>query len=240
MNTYTSYTCEHDLSLQPFGVIPFCRICLENDTFDSFIAPCLCKGGSKYVHLRCIQTWISCNPNIKNKYNCMVCDSPFYTTPKFTSFLYAIYPGPFIYILISFIFEASFIFTLEFFFQTVGINTDMSLFISILVTTACIILLYIVLYFSITRSVINSDSLSTITRRQIISISLPVTALILVNVMMFTRPPYVISAVALFIICHFILSFFIQAVTYHITLFNQPINRIQTHPSHTHSHILQV
>jgi hypothetical protein len=33
-----------------------CRICLETDGRD-FIAPCKCKGTSKYVHRDCLDHW---------------------------------------------------------------------------------------------------------------------------------------------------------------------------------------
>ncbi|KAG8092164.1 hypothetical protein GUJ93_ZPchr0012g19316 [Zizania palustris] len=33
-----------------------CRICLETDGRD-FIAPCRCKGTSKYVHRDCLDHW---------------------------------------------------------------------------------------------------------------------------------------------------------------------------------------
>ncbi|RWV97418.1 hypothetical protein GW17_00039793 [Ensete ventricosum] len=33
-----------------------CRICLETDGRD-FIAPCKCKGTSKYVHRECLDHW---------------------------------------------------------------------------------------------------------------------------------------------------------------------------------------
>ncbi|OIV97527.1 hypothetical protein TanjilG_11051 [Lupinus angustifolius] len=33
-----------------------CRICLETDGRD-FIAPCMCKGTSKYVHRECLDHW---------------------------------------------------------------------------------------------------------------------------------------------------------------------------------------
>ncbi|KAJ8563594.1 hypothetical protein K7X08_032046 [Anisodus acutangulus] len=33
-----------------------CRICLESDGWN-FIAPCKCKGASKYVHRECLDQW---------------------------------------------------------------------------------------------------------------------------------------------------------------------------------------
>mmetsp|Transcript_9047 Transcript_9047/g.18791 ORF Transcript_9047/g.18791 Transcript_9047/m.18791 type:complete len:461 (+) Transcript_9047:258-1640(+) len=34
-----------------------CRICLEEDNPEDMIAPCLCKGGSKWVHRECLDEW---------------------------------------------------------------------------------------------------------------------------------------------------------------------------------------
>jgi hypothetical protein len=34
-----------------------CRICLEDDHPDQMIAPCQCKGGSKWVHRECLDLW---------------------------------------------------------------------------------------------------------------------------------------------------------------------------------------
>ncbi len=34
-----------------------CRICLEEDSPETMIAPCLCKGGSKWVHRECLDEW---------------------------------------------------------------------------------------------------------------------------------------------------------------------------------------
>lgn len=34
-----------------------CRICLEEDNPETMIAPCLCKGGSKWVHRECLDEW---------------------------------------------------------------------------------------------------------------------------------------------------------------------------------------
>ena len=36
-----------------------CRICLEPSTREEVIAPCSCKGSSKWVHRRCLDKWRS-------------------------------------------------------------------------------------------------------------------------------------------------------------------------------------
>jgi len=41
-----------------------CRFCLETDSIDQLIAPCLCKGSAKYVHNRCLVQWISTKSTI--------------------------------------------------------------------------------------------------------------------------------------------------------------------------------
>ncbi|XP_052487877.1 uncharacterized protein LOC105782931 isoform X2 [Gossypium raimondii] len=46
---------EIDLEAGPADQIQ-CRICLEIDGRD-FIAPCKCKGTSKYVHRECLDHW---------------------------------------------------------------------------------------------------------------------------------------------------------------------------------------
>jgi hypothetical protein len=38
-------------------MIPMCRICLETDDPHTMIAPCRCKGGSRWVHRQCLDEW---------------------------------------------------------------------------------------------------------------------------------------------------------------------------------------
>ena len=38
-----------------------CRICFNNDKDDEYIAPCLCSGTSKYVHISCLEKWREIN-----------------------------------------------------------------------------------------------------------------------------------------------------------------------------------
>ena len=228
----------------PFGMVPFCRICFENDTVDSLIAPCLCKGGSMFVHRRCLNKWIQINPNISTKYRCMVCSVCFHLRPKFTSFL-IMYPGPFLYTIISLGGETSLIFSIDLFLNSMGIETEMSLFFSVLSMVLCMIFFYLFLWSWFTRSIIYSDSLVTLTKRHLISMSIPATALIVVNALLpcgtYRLPycAYVHVAFAFFLICHFILSLFLQALKKRIGVFNVPVNLIRNHPSHLH-HIPQI
>ena len=43
----------------PHDVEFSCRICLEAGTRNDFIAPCQCRGGSKWVHRDCLNRWRS-------------------------------------------------------------------------------------------------------------------------------------------------------------------------------------
>ncbi|CAF4154999.1 unnamed protein product [Rotaria sordida] len=38
-----------------------CRICLDNDNPTDIISPCLCSGGSAYIHRKCLNDWRSEN-----------------------------------------------------------------------------------------------------------------------------------------------------------------------------------
>lgn len=61
------------------GIIGTCRICLEQETQDSqdpnnpLISPCLCSGGSKYVHRQCLQQWRQTAHRADAYYQCEVC-----------------------------------------------------------------------------------------------------------------------------------------------------------------------
>jgi len=46
------------------NVVGDCRFCLEQDAVSNLIAPCDCKGSSKYVHNTCLVTWVTKNPAI--------------------------------------------------------------------------------------------------------------------------------------------------------------------------------
>jgi RING-variant domain len=43
--------------------IKLCRICLEEDLPETMIAPCKCKGGSKWVHRDCLDEWRLTQPD---------------------------------------------------------------------------------------------------------------------------------------------------------------------------------
>ncbi|CAD6256299.1 unnamed protein product [Miscanthus lutarioriparius] len=53
-----------------------CRICLETDGRD-FIAPCKCKGTSKYVHRDCLDHWRSVKEGFAFSH-CTTCKAPYY------------------------------------------------------------------------------------------------------------------------------------------------------------------
>ncbi|XP_016460713.1 uncharacterized protein LOC107784149 isoform X1 [Nicotiana tabacum] len=53
-----------------------CRICLETDGMD-FIAPCKCKGTSKYVHRECLDQWRAVKEGFAFSH-CTTCEAPFY------------------------------------------------------------------------------------------------------------------------------------------------------------------
>ena len=50
-----------------------CRICLDDDNPDDIISPCLCSGGSAYVHKTCLNNWRAENANGKAFKFCDVC-----------------------------------------------------------------------------------------------------------------------------------------------------------------------
>ena len=49
-----------------------CRICFEDASLNQVIAPCLCDGTSKYVHLECLNRWR--NMNQRAFFQCMECN----------------------------------------------------------------------------------------------------------------------------------------------------------------------
>ncbi|XP_059318030.1 uncharacterized protein LOC132068452 isoform X2 [Lycium ferocissimum] len=53
-----------------------CRICLETHGRD-FIAPCKCKGTSKYVHRECLDQWRAVKEGFAFSH-CTTCKAPFY------------------------------------------------------------------------------------------------------------------------------------------------------------------
>ncbi|KAL6223002.1 hypothetical protein ACLB2K_006392 [Fragaria x ananassa] len=53
-----------------------CRICLESDGRD-FIAPCKCKGTSKYVHRECLDHWRAVKEGFAFAH-CTTCKAPYH------------------------------------------------------------------------------------------------------------------------------------------------------------------
>ncbi|GKV12142.1 hypothetical protein SLEP1_g23331 [Rubroshorea leprosula] len=66
---------EIDLEAGPADQIQ-CRICLETDGRD-FIAPCKCKGTSKYVHRECLDHWRAVREGFAFAH-CTTCKAPYY------------------------------------------------------------------------------------------------------------------------------------------------------------------
>ena len=60
------------------NLINECRICFEeediNNANNPFISPCACKGTSKYVHKKCLDTWRNTNRGRDAYYKCMECN----------------------------------------------------------------------------------------------------------------------------------------------------------------------
>lgn len=61
----------------------FCRICLDEDSEENLIAPCLCNGTSKYVHFKCIEEWRVNNQNEEAQKKCMECNAPYKLINKY-------------------------------------------------------------------------------------------------------------------------------------------------------------
>ncbi|BBH05642.1 RING/FYVE/PHD zinc finger superfamily protein [Prunus dulcis] len=66
---------EIDLEAGPGEQIQ-CRICLESDGRD-FIAPCKCKGTSKYVHRECLDHWRAVKEGFAFAH-CTTCKAPYH------------------------------------------------------------------------------------------------------------------------------------------------------------------
>nr|POF01987.1 e3 ubiquitin-protein ligase march1 [Quercus suber] len=66
---------EIDLEAGPGEQIQ-CRICLETDGRD-FIAPCKCKGTSKYVHRECLDHWRAVREGFAFAH-CTTCKAPYH------------------------------------------------------------------------------------------------------------------------------------------------------------------
>jgi hypothetical protein len=58
-----------------------CRICLDTDNQNDLISPCLCTGGSAYVHRKCLDNWRSLNKNGRAFKFCEVCQFEYIIEP---------------------------------------------------------------------------------------------------------------------------------------------------------------
>jgi hypothetical protein len=58
-----------------------CRICLDNDNQKDIISPCLCTGGSAYVHRKCLDNWRSLNNKERAFESCEVCQFKYIIEP---------------------------------------------------------------------------------------------------------------------------------------------------------------
>jgi hypothetical protein len=58
-----------------------CRICLDNNDPEDFIRPCLCSGGSAFVHRKCLDNWRAMNKNGRAFNYCDVCQFQFVIEP---------------------------------------------------------------------------------------------------------------------------------------------------------------
>jgi hypothetical protein len=47
-----------------------CRVCFEEDDEEQLIAPCSCKGTSKFIHKACLKMWIEASRNNKKCPSC--------------------------------------------------------------------------------------------------------------------------------------------------------------------------
>lgn len=54
-----------------------CRICLDTNNPSDLIRPCLCRGGSAYVHRKCLDDWRALNKNERGFKYCEVCHFEF-------------------------------------------------------------------------------------------------------------------------------------------------------------------
>ena len=84
-----------------------CRFCLESDRQTNLIAPCICKGTNKYVHIKCLLQWVSAEPERGLK--CSACLETYAqdrqivreTHKDLTPIFYFVYNRPFLAILVA-------------------------------------------------------------------------------------------------------------------------------------------
>ena len=58
-----------------------CRICLDDDNQNDLIRPCLCSGGSAYVHRKCLDNWRASNNAGRGFKFCEVCKFEYVIEP---------------------------------------------------------------------------------------------------------------------------------------------------------------
>lgn len=58
-----------------------CRICLDSNNPSDLISPCLCRGGSGYVHRKCLDDWRALNKNDRGFKYCEVCHFEYIIEP---------------------------------------------------------------------------------------------------------------------------------------------------------------
>lgn len=46
-----------EVQLPVYEPVRCCRYCLSDENDSDFVAPCFCKGSSKYVHKKCLKQW---------------------------------------------------------------------------------------------------------------------------------------------------------------------------------------
>lgn len=63
--------------------LKMCRICLDTDHPSKLISPCLCSGGSEYVHRKCLDDWRALNKGGQSFDYCEVCQFKFIIEPVF-------------------------------------------------------------------------------------------------------------------------------------------------------------
>lgn len=68
-----------------------CRICMD-DCINEMIAPCLCKGTSKFVHRTCLDQWRGTpSSNLSKFYECNVCKFKYEYVRNYSKSVYKLY-----------------------------------------------------------------------------------------------------------------------------------------------------
>jgi hypothetical protein len=72
---YNSKIDDINTEMIEFNEARTCRYCFEGETYNNeLISPCLCKGSSKYIHLKCLQSWRLVNKDNPEKRDyCEIC-----------------------------------------------------------------------------------------------------------------------------------------------------------------------